>query len=153
MIPPLYSSPLSARHGESNSSQRLFHQRCRPLYLGLSLISDPLHSSTLPSKQVDQTLFRVHSHFFIRESNYWKKELVGLVPAHKNDVDEPLKKGGSRADRFEVKNVKSKEFAQLLWVFYNVYVIDNCSIDHEVGFTHVIIVSTGIIRRPAAKIG
>jgi hypothetical protein len=93
------------------------------------LISDLLHSNTLLSKQVqDQILFRVHSHFFIRESNYWKKELVP-VRAHRDGVDEPLRKGGNRADCFEIKDVNPSDFARLLWVFYNVYVIGNCSRD------------------------
>jgi hypothetical protein len=70
-------------------------------------------------QQVERTYFRVHSYFFIRQSNYWKNELVGSVPAHREQADEPLRKGNSLTDPVVIKDVKPADFVRLLDVIYN----------------------------------
>ncbi|KXN87077.1 Programmed cell death protein 6 [Leucoagaricus sp. SymC.cos] len=65
--------------------------------------------------RVEQTLFRVHSYFFIRESKHWKDQLVGPI----SPGDEPLKKGQGEKEAIVIDEEKVEDFAQFLWVFYN----------------------------------
>ncbi|KAJ3559851.1 hypothetical protein NP233_g11160 [Leucocoprinus birnbaumii] len=69
--------------------------------------------------QVEQFLFRVHSYFFLRESNFWRNELDGPVTANNHRDDAPLKIGNNAATRYILKDVKAADFTKLLGVFYN----------------------------------
>lgn len=75
----------------------------------------------ITQQQVDTVLFRVHSHFFLRESAFWKKELLSGPNARE---DEPFKQGNSSSDPVKLVNEKPGDFARFLWVFYNMYVVD-----------------------------
>ncbi|KAJ3559850.1 hypothetical protein NP233_g11159 [Leucocoprinus birnbaumii] len=65
--------------------------------------------------RVDKTIFRIHSYFFVRESQYWKDELAGPV----SPGDEQLKKGMDEQNAIIIEEEKPEDFAQFLWVFYN----------------------------------
>jgi len=69
----------------------------------------------LTNEKADKTLFRVHSYFFVRESDYWKEELGDAV-------DEPLKKGQDVRNSIILDETPS-DFAWFLWVFYNMCVL------------------------------
>ncbi|KAF9490567.1 hypothetical protein BDN71DRAFT_161601 [Pleurotus eryngii] len=57
---------------------------------------------------VENTLFRVHVHFLQRHSAVFKEELESPCPT-----------GTHEDDAFVLKNVTVKDFALLLWVFYD----------------------------------
>ncbi|EKM81306.1 hypothetical protein AGABI1DRAFT_112972 [Agaricus bisporus var. burnettii JB137-S8] len=58
--------------------------------------------------QFGQTLFRIHSQFFLRESAYWRDRIAGL---NQEGLDEhaPLL----------IEGVEAEDFARFLWIFYN----------------------------------
>lgn len=60
--------------------------------------------------QFGQTRFRIHSHFFLRESAYWRDRIAGL---NQEGLDEhaPLL----------IEGVEAEDFARFLWIFYNKY--------------------------------
>jgi len=58
-------------------------------------------------------LFKVHSHFFLRESCFWRKELT--APA--SPGGSPPK--GTSDSSAIILDEKPEDFEQLLWVFYN----------------------------------
>ncbi|KAF5355102.1 hypothetical protein D9756_005770 [Leucocoprinus leucothites] len=64
--------------------------------------------------RADKTHFRIHSYFFVRESKYWRDELVGPT----SPGDETLKKGQDEKNAFAIDETPT-DFAQFLWVFYN----------------------------------
>lgn len=91
-------------------SSRLQYSRGRFAFPGVS----NRKIFTLPyliNEKADRTLFRVHSYFFVRESDYWKQELGDAV-------DEPLKKGQDVRNSIPLDETPS-DFAWFLWVFYN----------------------------------
>ncbi|KXN87075.1 hypothetical protein AN958_09285 [Leucoagaricus sp. SymC.cos] len=65
---------------------------------------------------VDQVLFRVHSYFFLRESEYWKNRLVGPANA---GPDDPLLEGNGSTSPIQINDMKHLDFTRFLWVIYN----------------------------------
>ncbi|EKM81304.1 hypothetical protein AGABI1DRAFT_112968 [Agaricus bisporus var. burnettii JB137-S8] len=63
----------------------------------------------------NQARFRIHSHFLIRESEWWKKELLGP----ESSADAPLKKGISFNSPHHLRDVSPEDFRHFLAVFYN----------------------------------
>ncbi|EKM81312.1 hypothetical protein AGABI1DRAFT_112980 [Agaricus bisporus var. burnettii JB137-S8] len=59
-------------------------------------------------------LYRVHSHFFIRESKFWRDELTGPSSLK----EEPLRKGSTSSSAIILQEDPQK-FDRLLWIFYN----------------------------------
>ncbi|KAG6382000.1 hypothetical protein JVT61DRAFT_631 [Boletus reticuloceps] len=59
--------------------------------------------------QVENTLFRLHRHFFQRESAHFHN----LLGSSREGDD------GPEDNRFIIRDVKSDEFADLVWVWYN----------------------------------
>ncbi|KAF7768693.1 hypothetical protein Agabi119p4_7936 [Agaricus bisporus var. burnettii] len=59
-------------------------------------------------------LYRVHSYFFLRESAFWKRELVGSSTA----PDAPLLQGNDSTNAIILEE-DPKDFDCFLWVFYN----------------------------------
>jgi hypothetical protein len=62
--------------------------------------------------QVDGVQFRVHSHFFERESEFFRNLLMG--PTSPGYDEDRLDNGDYR-----LEDVESGDFATFLWVFYN----------------------------------
>lgn len=60
------------------------------------------------------TLYRIHSHFFIRESKFWKNKLAGPT----SPGDEPLLVGTSSTNAL-VLDERPLDFDCFLYVFYN----------------------------------
>ncbi|KAF8840415.1 hypothetical protein BDN67DRAFT_968616 [Paxillus ammoniavirescens] len=58
---------------------------------------------------VENHLYRIHSHFFHRESSFFRQKIDGP-----NDTEL-----GSTDLRYTLEDVKSEDFARFLWVFYN----------------------------------
>ena len=104
---------ITSRHSHGakiSLSSRLQYPRGRFAFPGVS----NRKIFTLPyliNEKADRTLFRVHSYFFVRESDYWKQELGDAV-------DEPLKKGQDVRNSIPLDETPS-DFAWFLWVFYN----------------------------------
>jgi len=69
----------------------------------------PLCSNDVP--QLGQTLYRIHSHFFLRESKYWKTKLIG-------SNDGPLLQGSTSINALVLEE-KPADFECLLEIFYN----------------------------------
>lgn len=61
---------------------------------------------------VQKTLFRVHGHFFSRESPIFHRKIDPASPEH-------VKNGRSDSDPIMLEGVSPKEFENFLWVFYN----------------------------------
>jgi len=61
-----------------------------------------------------QTLYKIHSYFFLRESAYWRNELTGSA----GSSDSPLTKGNKENAPYILEE-KPEVFEQFLWVFYN----------------------------------
>ncbi|KAJ6491688.1 hypothetical protein C8R47DRAFT_976426, partial [Mycena vitilis] len=61
----------------------------------------------------ENKLFRVHRYFFERESKFFKEQLA--VPA----TPGAQRLGGADDSAIILDNVRSADFAKLLWVFYN----------------------------------
>jgi hypothetical protein len=68
--------------------------------------------------QLTPILYRVHSHFFIRESKFWRNELIGPAASLK---DEPLRNGSTSSNAIILRE-DPKDFDRLLWIFYNKWV-------------------------------
>ncbi|KAN0130695.1 hypothetical protein V8E53_011370 [Lactarius tabidus] len=62
--------------------------------------------------KVEDSVFRIHRYFLIRESKYFRSTLVTTIPCK----DPP---GSSETNPFVLKDATSEAFADLLWVFYN----------------------------------
>jgi hypothetical protein len=58
-------------------------------------------------------LYRVHSYFFLRESAFWKRELIGP-----GDAGDKLLKGNNSTNAIILEE-DPKDFDRFLWVFYN----------------------------------
>jgi hypothetical protein len=63
-------------------------------------------------------MFRVHRYFFERESKYFKEQLA--VPA----TPGAQRRGTGDDSAIILDHVRSEDFAKLLWVFYNPYVVE-----------------------------
>jgi len=59
---------------------------------------------------VENHLYRIHSHFFHRESSFFRQRMDGP------DGNEPV---STELLRYTLDDVKSEDFARFLWVFYN----------------------------------
>ncbi|EKM79701.1 hypothetical protein AGABI1DRAFT_39745 [Agaricus bisporus var. burnettii JB137-S8] len=68
----------------------------------------------LTTVQLGHVLYRVHSYFFLRESAFWKRELVGSSTA----PDAPLLQGNGSTNAIILEE-DPKDFDCFLWVFYN----------------------------------
>lgn len=64
--------------------------------------------------QVEQTIFRVHSYFFTRESPQFRERMAGAECARSSAHD-----GRTDQTAIPVKNTSVEDFSQLLWIFYN----------------------------------
>ncbi|KAF8802657.1 hypothetical protein BYT27DRAFT_6758326 [Phlegmacium glaucopus] len=72
---------------------------------------------------VAHTLFRVHSYFFLRESQIFRDIMTAPVPVGQ------VRQGGIDSAAIMVKGVTVEEFAKFLWVFYNkVYGVHNATL-------------------------
>lgn len=69
-------------------------------------------SPNTPSLQVEKTLFRVHSHFFIRDSVMFNKLLQPSATAGSHF------RKGSESNHIIITDVSSDDFATFLGVFY-----------------------------------
>lgn len=83
------------------------------LQVGLTIILILTKTNAeIVSTQAEHTLFRVHSHFFVRESLRFR-EMAGESnsgrPRLGFAVETPIK----------LENVKAEELAAFVWVFYN----------------------------------
>jgi len=67
----------------------------------------------LTQYQVDDTFFRVHSYFFVRESRKFRDELTVLPETGKQ------RKGSSESNAIHIRDASPEEFANFLWVIYN----------------------------------
>lgn len=66
--------------------------------------------------QVEKTLFRIHSYFFIRDSVKFNKLLQPSATAgHLRE--------GSQSNPIVVPDILPEDFATFLWVFYNPCVV------------------------------
>jgi hypothetical protein len=63
--------------------------------------------------QVENHLYRIHSHFFERESLFFRQKFQSA---------EGEERGSSDNNAYTLDDVKSEDFARFLWVFYNPYV-------------------------------
>ncbi|KAL9712189.1 hypothetical protein Ac2012v2_005266 [Leucoagaricus gongylophorus] len=72
--------------------------------------------------QVEQTIFRVHSYFFTRESPQFRERMAGAECARSSAHD-----GRTDQTAIPVKNTSVEDFSQLLWIFYNSTYIYNAS--------------------------
>jgi hypothetical protein len=68
------------------------------------------------NQQVDNTLFRVHRYFFIRDSSWFWEELPYPLPPGETT------EGSSEKRPFVLEDITREEFALFLWVFYNPFV-------------------------------
>ncbi|KIJ05533.1 hypothetical protein PAXINDRAFT_93350 [Paxillus involutus ATCC 200175] len=59
---------------------------------------------------VENHLYRIHSHFFHRESSFFRQKMDGP------NGNEPV---STELLRYTLDDVKSEDFARFLWVFYN----------------------------------
>ncbi|KAE9403827.1 hypothetical protein BT96DRAFT_814260, partial [Gymnopus androsaceus JB14] len=76
---------------------------------------------------VEQNHFRVHRYFFERESQFFKVQLA--TPASPGAA----RRGTSESTAIVLDNVKSDDFARLLWVFYNPkYSLYKAKVEHWV---------------------
>jgi hypothetical protein len=69
-------------------------------------------------QQVENTLFRVHRYFFLRDSAYFREK----VPQPPSPPD--LSSGPGSSDKLPLilDDASKVDFQRLLWVFYNPYV-------------------------------
>jgi len=67
--------------------------------------------------KVGKTHFRVHSHFFTRDSPLFK-----VLLAEPSAAGKPAK-GSTHSTAFRIEGPTPVEFATFLWVFYNEYVL------------------------------
>jgi hypothetical protein len=71
-----------------------------------SLCVSPALTTTY--EQVENTLFRVHRHFFERESQFFVEEFTKAP-----------QEGTSDTSAFRLDKITSADFAKLLWVWYS----------------------------------
>jgi len=71
---------------------------------------------TVMRRQVEDTLFRVHRYFFIRESAFFRSKLPHPPPPGE------FTKGSSDVHPLVLEDTLEVEFERFLWVFYNPYV-------------------------------
>ncbi|KAF5354818.1 hypothetical protein D9756_005637 [Leucocoprinus leucothites] len=83
-------------------------------YKGLSLNKQYYLPNADLHFQVEQTLFRVHSYFFTRESPQFRERMAGVDCARSNTHD-----GRSDQTAISVKNTSVEDFSDFLWVFYD----------------------------------
>jgi len=62
--------------------------------------------------QIENDLFRVHSHFFVRESDFFREALQAVGPGE-------APKGSSESNAFVLEDISCDDFDRFLWVFYN----------------------------------
>jgi len=62
--------------------------------------------------KVDDTVFRIHRYFLIKESKHFRSMLIPAIPCR----DPP---GSSETNPVVLEDAESEAFADLLWVFYN----------------------------------
>ncbi|KAF7782839.1 hypothetical protein Agabi119p4_2215 [Agaricus bisporus var. burnettii] len=63
----------------------------------------------------NQARFRIHSHFLIRESDWWRNELLGA----ESSPDAPLRKGNGFASAYPLRDESPEDFRLFLGVIYN----------------------------------
>ena len=61
------------------------------------------------TSKVENTTFRLHRHFFERESVYFREKLSPSAGGEDGSYDSP----------YTIHGVKVDEFAQFVWVLYN----------------------------------
>lgn len=71
---------------------------------------------TVTHRQVEDTLFRVHRYFFIRESAFFRSKLPHPPPPGE------FTKGSSDVHPLVLEDTLEVDFERFLWVFYNPYV-------------------------------
>jgi len=78
--------------------------------------------------QVEQTIFRVHSYLFTRESPRFRERMAGIECARTSSHN-----GRTDHTAIPVKNTSVEEFSQFLWIFYDPYVahIVNGPVTHD----------------------
>lgn len=59
--------------------------------------------------KVENTIFRLHRHFFERESKYFRDLMNPSAEGEDGSLDSP----------YIIHDVKIDEFAQFIWVWYN----------------------------------
>lgn len=59
--------------------------------------------------KVEATMFRLHRHFFDRESEYFRRKLSPSTKGEDGSPDSP----------YIIHDVKVDEFAKFVWVWYN----------------------------------
>jgi len=87
------------------------------LHFQVQIISAALIECHLSLHQVEQTIFRVHSYFFTRESPRFREQMAGIECARTSSHD-----GRTDHTAIPVKNTSVEEFSQFLWIFYDPYV-------------------------------
>jgi hypothetical protein len=68
------------------------------------------------NQQADNTLFRVHSFFFVQDSSWFWDNLTYPMPPGETT------KGSCDTFPFPLKDITMEEFERFLWVFYNPFV-------------------------------
>ena len=81
--------------------------------VSMSIIGHRVTAQVVGSQQVENTLFRVHRYFFVRESAYFRDKLPYPSPPGETT------KGSSDNLPFVLDDVSKTDFERLLWVFYN----------------------------------
>jgi len=69
--------------------------------------------------QISDTVFRVHSYFFARDSKMFEKQLEA---ARNNCETNQARKGSNEDVAIALNGCTVEQFEKFLWVFYNPYV-------------------------------
>lgn len=113
---PLDDTP-SVKHAyprceQYETTRRILSQRWEYLFCGAWLLPTSYQAmlTIYCEIKVEGTMFRLHRHFFERESDYFRDK---LNPSTEGEPD------GSPDSPYIIHDVKIDEFAQFVWVWYN----------------------------------